>query len=106
MDWDLSIRLRKVMEWRGWSQTELAKRAGVTVSGVNKLLQKHNPRAHIGTIKGIALALGVSSDFLLGITDEFDPKPFPPPTEDMTERTEEGAEEKDLLAAVAQLVKA
>lgn len=81
MEWDFAARLDRARLWRGWSQTELAKRAGMHFTQVHKLLHEHNPRARIGTLRQLAQALGVSGDYLLGLSDDMDPKPLPLPAE-------------------------
>ncbi|ETX03639.1 MAG: hypothetical protein ETSY1_46610 (plasmid) [Candidatus Entotheonella factor] len=99
MDWNFSTRLENARTWRGWSKTELSKRSGVTISQIHKLFHEHNPRARIETLRQLAQALGVSSDYLLGLSNDMNPQPLPLPKE----MIKEGSEEKDFEDAVAQL---
>jgi transcriptional regulator with XRE-family HTH domain len=61
-------RLRHARQELGWSQRELARRCGLGDAQVNKYENGHtDPSAtYLGII---AIALGVSSDYLLGMTD-------------------------------------
>jgi transcriptional regulator with XRE-family HTH domain len=94
MEWDFSERLGEALKYRGWTQTELARRSGVHQVQVHKILNGKNPRVQGGTIRKLALALGISTDYLLGTSDEMNPKHLP--------FLDEGTmEEKDFLAAVA-----
>ncbi|PON13042.1 hypothetical protein C2W62_36420 [Candidatus Entotheonella serta] len=97
MEWDLAERLDRARRWRGWSQTELAKRAGMNFTQVHRLLHNHNPRARVETLRQLAVALAVSGDYLMGLSDEMEPKQLPL-------LNEEELEEKDFVGAVAQLV--
>ncbi|MEP7284378.1 MAG: helix-turn-helix transcriptional regulator [Chloroflexota bacterium] len=61
-------RLKTLREQRGWTQRELAQRAGIGDSQINKYeAGSHDPSAT--SIKSIAEQLGVSTDYLLGLTD-------------------------------------
>jgi transcriptional regulator with XRE-family HTH domain len=61
-------RLRQARQERGWSQRELARQCGLGEAQVNKYEKGHNdPSATYLAI--IAQALGVSADYLLGLTD-------------------------------------
>jgi transcriptional regulator with XRE-family HTH domain len=97
MEWDFADRLERARAWRGWTQTELARRAGVHQVQVHKLLHGRKPRVQGDTIRKLAIALGVSGDYLLGLSDDMNPQPLPLPYD-------EAAEEKGILGAVAQLV--
>ncbi len=97
MEWDFVERLERARAWRGWTQTELARRAGVHQVQINKLINGKRPRVQGDTIRKLAIALGVSGDYLLGLSNEMNPKPLPLPDE-------EGLAGKDLVGAVAQLV--
>ncbi len=98
MDWDFSERLEKARRYRGWSQTELAKRSGLHITQINKLLRQHNPNARIATLRQLAEALQISIEYLVGFSDDMNPKPLP--------FQEEETEEKDFMGAAAQLVSA
>ncbi len=81
----IAERVRKAREWRGWSQTELARRAEIHPVVLNRLEKKHKAGVQAETIRRLALALRVSADYLLGITttlgrshDTEDPTATPP----------------------------
>jgi transcriptional regulator with XRE-family HTH domain len=61
-------RLRATREQRGWSQRELARLCGLGEAQVNKYEKGHtDPSATY--LKIMAETLGVSSDYLLGLSD-------------------------------------
>jgi transcriptional regulator with XRE-family HTH domain len=64
----IAERVRKAREWRGWSQTELARRAEIHPVVLNRLEKKHKAGVQAETIRRLAMALRVSADYLLGIT--------------------------------------
>ena len=63
-------RLGSAMEDRQYSRSKLAREAGVDRSTIGQLLKIDTPRLPNGQlVADIALALGVSSDWLLGLTN-------------------------------------
>jgi transcriptional regulator with XRE-family HTH domain len=61
-------KLRQVIDERGIKQTWVAGRAGISPTTLNSILEgRRNPRAE--NVAKIALALGISTDWLLGLTD-------------------------------------
>lgn len=69
----LAERLRAAREARGLSQTALAVRTGLNLGNVNELEQRRKSSVRADTIAALAESLGVSTDYLLGLTD--DPRP-------------------------------
>ena len=65
----IAERVRKAREWRGWSQQELARRAEIHPVVLNRLEKKHKAGVQAETIRRLAMALRVSADYLLGITN-------------------------------------
>lgn len=59
-------RLRKAREARGWSQSALARRAGLTPGHINQIESGHRANPNSETIEALVQALGVSADWLLG----------------------------------------
>ena len=58
-------RVRQLREERGWNQSELAAEAGLTPAAVSQIEgDKRKPSAE--TLNGLADALEVSTDFLMG----------------------------------------
>ena len=68
-------RVRARRHELGWGQMELAYRAGITQAKVSQI---ENARKRGGifaaTLRDIALALDVSADWLLGLSDDQTPK--------------------------------
>lgn len=64
----LDQKIRKLRESRGWSQADLARKAGITRSAVSTYEQgQRTPSADV--IRCFARAFGVSADYLLGISE-------------------------------------
>jgi transcriptional regulator with XRE-family HTH domain len=78
----LSQNLRKLMEARGINQAELARRAGMAVTTVNRVFNSLDKRVspRLGTLAGIAMGLGVRASDLLKaeLVTEF-PVAYEPP---------------------------
>lgn len=66
--------LHQAMDKGGWSQQTLALRSGVHRQQIYKLLHGERSEPRADTIRRIARALGVSADYLLGLSDD----PTPP----------------------------
>jgi len=62
-------RLRTLREQRGWSQRELSRLSGVGESLIRKY-EAGISEPSAASLKSIAEQLNVSTDYLLGITDE------------------------------------
>jgi len=74
MEWSLGKALKKARIDTGISQRELARRTGLRQSHLSLIENdRHDPSATI--VRTLAQALGVSSDYLLDLTD--DPRPRP-----------------------------
>ena len=58
MEWDFADRLERARVWRGWTQTELARRAGVHQVQVHKLLHGRKPRVQGETDPKIGYSIG------------------------------------------------
>jgi DNA-binding transcriptional regulator YiaG len=65
----LAERLRAMREAHGLSQTALAARADLNLGNVNEIEQQRKRSVGADTIVAPADALGVSADYLLGLTD-------------------------------------
>lgn|GEM_PF-2920333 len=66
----LAQRLRMARAYRGWSQTELAKRSGVHNMQISKLERGVIHETSTGTLRALCQALGVSPGYILGLTDD------------------------------------
>ena len=71
-------RLRTVRERRGLSQTTLAARAKLNLGNVNELERHQKKSVRADTIVALAEVLNVSTDYLLGRTEEPAPTPKRP----------------------------
>jgi transcriptional regulator with XRE-family HTH domain len=71
----LGARFPRCRDSLGWNQTELAYRAGVTQSKASNIGNegKHGG-IYAGTLKDLAIAVGASTDCLLGLTDDPTPR--------------------------------
>lgn len=63
---DLGYRLKKILEAKGMNQSDLARATGITVSGISLYINSSRVPSAI-QIQRLCKALGVSSDYLLGI---------------------------------------
>ena len=68
----IAERIRTARTSRGWSQKELATRAGIHPVVLNRLEKGHKAGVQAETIRRLAEALQVTSDYLLGLKDEME----------------------------------
>ena len=61
------------------TQQELAERAGIPQSAVARIERGKRPQLSVGTLYAIAQALGVSTDYLLGLKEEDDEPAYASP---------------------------
>jgi len=61
-----------VRKLRGWSQRELAKRSELHYVVLNRLEKGHKVALQAETVRRLAEALQVSSDYLLGLKEDID----------------------------------
>lgn len=66
---EFGIRLKTTLMYRDLTQTELACRINMTDVGISNLV-KGKTLPSVNSIIAICKALDVSSDYLLGLTDE------------------------------------
>src|SRR5215470_6968550 len=69
----LGQRVKLTREARGWTRRELAKQAGLHEMHLAKVEREGRPRIEGDTILKLAQALGCTTDYLMGRTD--DPRP-------------------------------
>lgn len=62
-------RVRELYEARGWSQLELAWRANLSLPKVNNVICERQGLGCAALVR-LALALGTSTDYLVGLTDD------------------------------------
>lgn len=63
-------RIDELMESRGWKPGELAERSGVAYDTIYKIRASRGPRTSAEIVAKLAIALGCSVDYLLGLADE------------------------------------
>jgi len=69
-EYDFAKRLREARQHCGWSQIELGRRSGVHHMAISRLERGNKKDVTGATLRKLAVALGVSADWLLGIADE------------------------------------
>jgi transcriptional regulator with XRE-family HTH domain len=75
--YDFAQRLREARQRCGWSQVELGKRSGVHHMAISRLERGEKKDVTGGTLRKLAVALGVTADWLLGIADDTEEKLSP-----------------------------
>ena len=65
----LPERLSKVIEMRGVTQRWLAEQTGITESTISRYITKERLPAAFDVVASVSKALNVSTDYLLGVTD-------------------------------------
>lgn len=65
-----SERLKTALKQKGWSQKVLAERSGIKPEQVGRIIRGERSRISHDTVRKLAMALEVSSDYLLGLDDE------------------------------------
>jgi transcriptional regulator with XRE-family HTH domain len=71
-EYSLAERLRVARAYKGWSQTELAKRAGVHSVMISKLERGVTKEIQGSTLRKLCEALHVSPQYLLGMSDDME----------------------------------
>jgi transcriptional regulator with XRE-family HTH domain len=66
----LAQRLRMARAYRGWSQTELAKRADIHNMQISKLERGVIRETSTTTLRALCEALGVSPSYILGMSED------------------------------------
>jgi transcriptional regulator with XRE-family HTH domain len=74
MDFPLGSRLRRVRRAKDLTQQELGKLAGVNYTTISRIESGEAKQIYVETFRALAKALGVSADYLLGLSN--DPGPI------------------------------
>jgi predicted transcriptional regulator len=69
MPYDLVPRLNEAFDRSGLRHAEVAQKAGMSWPQLYKILQGQRPRLAADTLRRVAVALSVSTDYLLGLSD-------------------------------------
>jgi DNA-binding Xre family transcriptional regulator len=77
--YSLAQRLRVARAYKGWSQTELAKKAGIHNVQLSKLERGITKEIQGSTLRRLCEALDVSPQYLLGMTDDMEGQQLPMP---------------------------
>jgi transcriptional regulator with XRE-family HTH domain len=67
---DIGVRVVLSRTRRGWSQKELSEKTGLSQKTLSLLEKGHSQRLYAETVVRLAKALGVSTDWLLGLETE------------------------------------
>jgi transcriptional regulator with XRE-family HTH domain len=65
-------RLVLLRRRKGWTQPELAREAGMSITTLNRVENAHTSLT-MEKVAALARVLGTSADYLLGLTDELHP---------------------------------
>ena len=71
-DYSLAERLRVARAYKGWSQTELAKRSGLHSVQISKLERGITREITGSTLRALCEAMGISPQYFLGMTDKLE----------------------------------
>src|SRR2546425_5775031 len=88
----LGQRLALIRGKRGLSQLDLAKLTGLKVQNISRLETESREHVRSDTLIRLATALGVSADYLLGLTDDPSPRPRRPRRRRSVTSTDEDTE--------------
>lgn len=69
-------RITDLRESRGWTKAELAEKIGVDPSRIGRMESGETQKISDDVLLSLAKAFGVSTDFLLGLSDVAEPKNF------------------------------
>jgi transcriptional regulator with XRE-family HTH domain len=72
--YNIAARVQSAVERSGLRKADIAERAGIRWAQLQKILTGQRPQVSADTVRRLACALEVSSDYLLGLTDD----PTPP----------------------------
>ena len=75
---DFGNRLKKIIDTRGVTQRWLAEKSGTTEASISRYTSSNKEPPFVKTLKDMAISLGVSADYLVGVTNVETPNPnFP-----------------------------
>jgi transcriptional regulator with XRE-family HTH domain len=69
-EYSFARQLRVARAYKGWSQTELAKRTGLHSVQISKLERGIAKEATVSTVRKLCRALGISANTLLGVHED------------------------------------
>jgi transcriptional regulator with XRE-family HTH domain len=73
-DYNFAARLKQARSNKGWTQTELGRRSKVHSMAISRLERGEKLDVTGATLRKLAGVLDVTSDWLLGMTDEEKPR--------------------------------
>jgi transcriptional regulator with XRE-family HTH domain len=71
MESPVGARVRRIRRLRDLTQTQLAEKSGLNVMTILRLEKESAKAVYADTVARLARALHVTSDYLLGLTDEY-----------------------------------
>jgi transcriptional regulator with XRE-family HTH domain len=95
--YNIAPRVQRAFEQSGMTKAQIAQRAEIRWAQLQKILTGQRPQVSAETVRRLALALAVSSDYLLGLTDD------PTPRRNLRPRQQrsQAVDEDGLVEAVA-----
>ena len=73
---NIQDRITDLREQNGWSKAELAERIGIDASRIGRIESGETKNVGDDVILALAKAFGVSTDFLLGVSDDPEPNNY------------------------------
>lgn len=67
MSWNIADRLGPCVKAKGWTNAELSRRSGLNERHIWKILHGDRPRVEAETVRKLARALDVTTDYLLAM---------------------------------------
>jgi DNA-binding Xre family transcriptional regulator len=68
--YDIAPRVREAVERSGLRKADIARRAVMTWAQLQKIINGERPQVSADTVRRLAIALNISTDYLLGLVDE------------------------------------
>ncbi len=75
MPWNIAERVEQCRKEKGWTRSELSRRARLNPTHLWKILDGQRPRVEAETVRRLARAFGVTTDYLLGMDLADDDEP-------------------------------
>jgi len=68
--YNIAPRVQRAFEQSGMTKAQVAQKAEIRWAQLQKILTGQRPQVSAETVRRLALALDISSDYLLGLTDD------------------------------------
>ena len=87
--YNIAPRVQRAFEQSGMTKAQIAQKAEIRWAQLQKILTGQRPQVSAETVRRLALALNVSSDYLLGLTDDPAPRSNLRPRQKRSHATDE-----------------